>query len=57
MIKDVVCGMMIDPKTAVGKLEYRGQTYYFCSKGCKAQFEMKPEKFVGEQNVEHAGHH
>ncbi len=57
MVKDLVCGMMIDPKTAAGKSEYKGQTYYFCSKGCKAQFDKNPEKFVGARNVEHAEHH
>ncbi len=56
MVKDVVCGMQIDPKTAAGKSEYKGQTYYFCSKGCQAQFDKEPEKF-GAQYREHAGPH
>lgn len=57
MVKDVVCGMTIDPKTAAGKSDYKGHTYYFCSKGCKAQFDKNPAKFVGAQNVERAGRH
>ena len=55
MVKDPVCGMDVDPKTAAAKSEYKGQTYYFCSKGCKATFDKSPEKFVGAQHGEH--HH
>ena len=57
MVKDPVCGMTVDPKTAAGKSEFKGQTYYFCSKGCKATFDKSPEKYVGAQPSEHAGHH
>ena len=38
MYKDPVCGMDVEPETAAGKSEYKGQTYYFCSLGCKASF-------------------
>lgn len=55
MVKDIVCGMMVDPKTAETS-EYKGQTYYFCSKGCKAQFDKNPEKYTTPQGGEHAGH-
>ena len=55
MAKDPVCGMDVAPKTAAAKSEYQGQTYYFCSKGCKTQFDKTPEKFVGAQHGEH--HH
>ncbi|GEM_PF-124702 len=48
MVKDPVCGMDIDPKTAAGKSEYKGQTYYFCSPGCKKSFDKEPEKYVGK---------
>ena len=34
-VKDVVCGMMIDPREAVATSEYKGETYYFWAKGCK----------------------
>jgi YHS domain-containing protein len=56
MVKDPVCGMEIDPKNAAGKTEYKGQTYYFCSAGCKKAFDKEPEKYVGIAH-EHAGHH
>ncbi len=48
MVKDPVCGMEIDPRTAAGKFEYKGQTYYFCSLGCKKSFEAQPDKYVGQ---------
>jgi YHS domain-containing protein len=54
-VHDVVCGMDIDPATAAGKSEYKGQTYYFCSPGCKRSFDKDPKKYVGSgaQTHEH----
>ncbi len=60
MAKDPVCGMQVDEKTASGKSEYKGQTYYFCSAGCKKSFDKEPEKFVGKaqgQSPDHSSHH
>ncbi len=53
-VNDPVCGMKIDPATATIKSEYKGQTYVFCSQGCKKSFEKDPEKHVGQGA--HAGH-
>jgi YHS domain-containing protein len=44
MAKDPVCGMEVDPDRAAATAEYQGETYYFCSPGCKAAFEKEPEK-------------
>jgi Cu+-exporting ATPase len=52
-VKDPVCGMEIDPETAAGKSEYKGQTYYFCAPGCKRSFDKDPEKYVGHSEHEH----
>jgi YHS domain-containing protein len=59
MVKDPVCGMEVDPKTAGGKSDYKGQTYYFCSQGCKKAFEKEPEKYVNAEarGSEHKGRH
>jgi Cu+-exporting ATPase len=46
MAKDPVCGMTIDQARAAGKSEYQGQTYYFCSKGCKDAFDRQPDAYV-----------
>jgi Cu+-exporting ATPase len=48
-VKDVVCGMMVDPQTAPAKSEYKGQTFYFCAKGCKVAFDKNPEKFLAKK--------
>jgi Cu+-exporting ATPase len=43
---DPVCGMEVDPATAAGTSEYQGTTYYFCSVGCKRQFDRDPQRYV-----------
>ncbi|WEV73658.1 heavy metal translocating P-type ATPase [Bifidobacterium sp. ESL0798] len=45
-VKDPVCGMMIDPKTAAGSQDYNGKTYYFCSDNCVKSFAADPAKYV-----------
>ena len=45
-VKDVVCGMTIDPQTAAATSEYNGETYYFCARGCKVAFDKDPEKYL-----------
>src|SRR5687768_9900786 len=40
---DPVCGMEVDPDHAAGESEYAGQTYHFCSAGCKTRFDAEPE--------------
>ncbi len=49
MAKDPVCGMTVDEKQAPAKSTYQGQTYYFCSTGCKAEFDRHPEQYAGQQ--------
>ena len=56
-VRDPVCGMDIDPATAAGKSEYNGQTYYFCSPGCKKDFDKDPQKYVGQGAAEPHHHH
>lgn len=56
MVKDPVCGMDVDPKTATAKSEYQGQTYYFCSPGCKKSFDKEPQKYV-EKSQPSQHHH
>lgn len=57
MVKDPVCGMTIDPKSAAGKSEYNGQTYYFCSLGCKKAFDKEPVKYVSKEESSSHSHH
>ena len=46
MERDVVCGMQVDPSKAAGKSEYNGNTYYFCSVGCKKRFDANPGQYA-----------
>jgi Cu+-exporting ATPase len=41
-VKDPICGMYVDEKTAQIRKTIRGTTYYFCSESCLRQFE-RPE--------------
>ena len=43
--KDPVCGMEVDMDTDL-HFEYEGETYYFCSRGCRLEFEDDPEKYL-----------
>jgi len=45
---DPTCGMKLDPNKQPpgGKYTYKGVTYYFCSKECKAKFQKNPEKYL-----------
>ena len=52
MEKDPVCGMDVDPKKAAGKTNYQGRTYFFCSVGCKKEFEENPAKYLGKSKPE-----
>jgi Cu+-exporting ATPase len=46
LIKDPVCGMTVDEKTAKHKYEYMGKTYYFCNASCMQSFKANPQKYL-----------
>lgn len=46
MTQDPVCGMAVDEKSAVAKVNHQGKIYYFCSASCKAEFEKSPGKYT-----------
>jgi Cu+-exporting ATPase len=48
-VLDPVCGMTISPDDAVGHVEYKGQTYYFCNESCLEQFRDTPEAFLADR--------
>ncbi len=39
LVRDPVCGMAIDPEEAPARLSLDGADYWFCSQGCRAEFE------------------
>ncbi len=51
--KDPVCGMDVDTKDAQHTAEYKGKTYYFCSRGCRLDFEEDPEKYLDPKYEPH----
>jgi Cu+-exporting ATPase len=51
---DPICGMEVEPGTAAGKHEHKGQTYYFCSQYCLGKFKEDPEKFLKSPASGHA---
>lgn len=55
MIKDPVCGMMVDEKKSKLKSDYNGTTYYFCAPSCKATFDKSPSKFVKKTSEKPGG--
>lgn len=50
MVKDPVCGMDVDEKTAQHKSEHMGKTYYFCGPSCKEEFDKNPMKHMGGEH-------
>ncbi|HKZ42501.1 MAG TPA: YHS domain-containing protein [Candidatus Hodarchaeales archaeon] len=49
MVEDVVCGWKVDEKQTKHKSTHLDDTYYFCSSGCKQEFDKKPERFVNKR--------
>jgi YHS domain-containing protein/uncharacterized membrane protein YraQ (UPF0718 family) len=43
---DPVCGMSVDPNNAEYRSFQGGETYYFCSAGCKEAFDKDPGKYI-----------
>jgi xanthine dehydrogenase accessory factor len=43
---DPVCGMTVDPLTATHTATFGGETFWFCSAGCQAEFEKDPQPYL-----------
>jgi Cu+-exporting ATPase len=39
--------MTVEPNQTAESASHEGQTYWFCSQGCRAKFEADPAKYVG----------
>lgn len=46
MVKDPVCEMELDERHKREFLVYEGRSYYFCSVGCRAEFQRHPEDYA-----------
>ena len=54
MAIDPICGMTVDPATAAGSHDHRGQRYYFCGLSCLERFKADPARALQPQLVSSA---
>jgi uncharacterized membrane protein YraQ (UPF0718 family)/YHS domain-containing protein len=54
--KDPVCRMRVDRFATPYTAAFEGRTYYFCSSGCKEEFETKPEHYARHAHGTRGGH-
>jgi P-type Cu+ transporter len=45
--RDPVCGMTVDPATSRHRFDTGGETFHFCSAGCRAKFAAEPQNYLG----------
>lgn len=48
-VRDPVCGMTVDPATSQHRFDYRGETFHFCSAGCRAKFAADPKAYLDKR--------
>jgi len=46
LMKDPICGMMVDEKKTTLVSEHDGQMFYFCSASCKQKFDIDPHRYA-----------
>ncbi len=49
-ITDPVCGKTIVLETVEAHMEFKGWSYFFCSKTCLNCFQREPDQFVEERS-------
>jgi P-type Cu+ transporter len=45
MIRDPVCGMEINPESAIADREHMGERFYFCCQSCVEAFDADPHRY------------
>jgi len=45
-VRDPVCGMNLDPSSSQHRFDYRGETFHFCSAGCRSKFAADPKPYL-----------
>lgn len=50
-VRDPVCGMMVDPATSKHRFEHHGETFHFCSAGCRTKFAADPAKYLAKEKA------
>jgi len=51
MATDPVCGMMVDTHAGRPRYDYAGQTFHFCSEGCRTKFEREPARYLDKASA------
>jgi P-type Cu+ transporter len=54
--RDPVCGMSVDPATSKHRFDYHGETFHFCSAGCRTKFAADPRKYLETSQPASASH-
>ncbi|CAN7275563.1 heavy metal translocating P-type ATPase [Bradyrhizobium sp. LjRoot220] len=49
-VLDPVCGMTVDPSTSKHRFDHHGETFHFCSAGCRTKFAADPKAYL-EKNA------
>jgi Cu+-exporting ATPase len=50
-VRDPVCGMTVDPVASRHRFEHHGETFHFCSAGCRTKFAADPAKYLAEDKA------
>ncbi|MBR0971916.1 heavy metal translocating P-type ATPase [Bradyrhizobium japonicum] len=50
-VRDPVCGMTVDPSTSKHRFEHHGETFHFCSAGCRTKFAADPAKYLAKDKA------
>lgn len=50
-VLDPVCGMTVDPATSKHRFEHHGETFHFCSAGCRTKFAADPTKYLAKDKA------
>lgn len=45
-VKDPICGMDVNPRTAAAQREHQGKKYFFCSTHCAEKFSADPSRYA-----------
>ncbi|EXS68145.1 YHS domain-containing protein [Sphingobium sp. Ant17] len=53
-VTDPVCGMSVDPNATPHHADHDGQTYHFCSPGCRSKFVANPRAYLDGQPTDPA---
>ncbi|MCK1279806.1 cadmium-translocating P-type ATPase [Bradyrhizobium sp. 61] len=50
-VLDPVCGMTVDPATSKHHHTHHGETFHFCSAGCRTKFAADPAKYLTREKA------